>query len=318
VFTSGDIVSTQALAQNDALTEDKKQMTRHRIALVPLALIAVVITMFFAFSPRQKAAVQTASEQGVSTPTALAPIDLPTYSAPQNIDTEPVIPTPIPTDIPFATLAAIRALPEAPPDPVYGTPLPGTLVATMLPNPDVLKEPEPTATAQVRTFLPPDGVRRRYIDPNIGFEFVYPDNWNVISSGKNPDFKIDNGYFVGITNFNETLIGEDVKRDSRELKIEIYVLPDEARPFASESLERQVKEDATNFDYELISMRPVKIAGVEGIHVVVRSRHFATEVSEYMFRDPKQKHVYIVAATPAYTEHQTTILDLMNTFRLPQ
>jgi hypothetical protein len=63
-----------------------------------------------------------------------------------------------------------------------------------------------------------------YRDPNFGFSFTYPANWQVDAPAKKSRGKIpDYGYLVTIFNFNNVVAKRDLNPD--EIKIDLWLFP---------------------------------------------------------------------------------------------
>jgi hypothetical protein len=169
-----------------------------------------------------------------------------------------------------------------------------------------------------RLYIAPSGVRRIYLDANIGFSFVHPDNWNIDAAGAVPGFALASGYSVAVYNHNNGGNPKDIERSEHELKIEVIVLPDEQRPLAAIDLEQQVRLDATQAGVELISLRHTTVAGNAAIAAVTRSHQIGPQIATFTFRDAAHNTVYIIVAYPANTRYQRELADLVATFGMPK
>ncbi|BCX06084.1 MAG: hypothetical protein KatS3mg053_4022 [Candidatus Roseilinea sp.] len=146
------------------------------VVLVCVLIIAAAIVLSLS---RPSAPFNGAAARPVATDTPLPPLPVPTFYLPRY--ETPTSPPPLPKQLP----APLVTVEPYPPTDVIGTPLPGTLV-TPIPKLDPTTQavlateaaitPSPWPT---RFHVTPDSAWRRYIDPNLGFSFVYPANWFV-------------------------------------------------------------------------------------------------------------------------------------------
>lgn len=75
-----------------------------------------------------------------------------------------------------------------------------------------------------RAGQPPKNEMASYKDPNFGFSFTYPSNWQVDAPGKTAHTRLPAyGYIVTIFNFNNVVVKRDSNSD--EIKIDVWLFP---------------------------------------------------------------------------------------------
>jgi len=222
------------------------------------------------------------------------PLPVPVF-VPPTLPPTPLLPPPptpaTPTLIPVETLAYMQSLPEVTP----GTPLPGTPIAPMPTLEPTLASQQATAWAitpspwPTRFHVTPSGMWRRYVDPNLGFSFVYPANW-FVDAFAFPDYKFNIGCSIRVRNFDNVF--KSHQYEASEIKIEVVVFPDNAKPLAATSLISQAQHDAQQAGWTISELVDVSIAGTEGIRWIERGERIPQGIVSYMFRDAIRGRVY--------------------------
>jgi hypothetical protein len=165
-----------------------------------------------------------------------------------------------------------------------------------------------------RFHVPPNGIYRRYIDPNVGFSFVYPGGW-FVDAYTIPAYKFSTGYSMSIRSFQNT----DEKASSYEkgeIKIEVVVLPDEGKPIAMSDLSTQAEQDAAQAGWKISDLTYITVSGVKGIRWMQQGDSIPQGLVTYMFRDEASRRVYQLYASPATSEYLKEFDRLVASFEM--
>jgi hypothetical protein len=241
--------------------------TQSLIGAAVLICVLVIAATILLSVGRPNTPLSGMAAQPAPTDTPLPPLPVPVFVPPTLPPTPLLLPPPTPatpTPIPVETLAYMQSLPEVTP----GTPLPGTPVAPMPTLEPTLTSQQATAWAitpspwPTRFHITPSGMWRRYVDPSLGFSFVYPANW-FVDTFAFPDYKFNIGYSIRVRNFDNVF--KSYQYEAGEIKIEVVVFPDNAKPLAATSLISQAQHDAQQAGWTISELVDVSIAGTEGI-----------------------------------------------------
>ncbi|BCX06086.1 MAG: hypothetical protein KatS3mg053_4024 [Candidatus Roseilinea sp.] len=114
-------------------------------------------------------------------------------------------------------------------------------------------------------------------------------------------YKFEAGYSMSVRNFDNVF--KSHKYETGEIKIEVVVFPDSAKPLAATSVISQVQHDAQQAGWTITELMDVSIAGTKGVRWIEQGERIPQGIVSYMFRDATQGRVYQIYAGPADSDY---------------